>query len=95
MGAAVDTNGNYIIKDIPFGEYIIRCSFIGYPSKTDTFFLSEESNEINVSFSMSIPQIPIPVPDSLLKYHKTISQLDPSDILEIHIDSVSNDFNYT
>jgi hypothetical protein len=95
LGAAVDTNGNYIIRNVPFGQYEIRCSYIGYPSKIDTILVSKENPEVILDFELTIPKIPIVMPDSLQQYHNLISTLDQSKILEITIDSVSKNFEYT
>ncbi|MCW8805361.1 MAG: carboxypeptidase-like regulatory domain-containing protein [Ignavibacteriaceae bacterium] len=95
LGAAVDTNGNYIIRNVPFGQYEIRCSYIGYPSKIDTILVSKENPEVILDSELTIPKIPIVMPDSLQQYHNLISTLDQSKILEITIDSVSKNFEYT
>jgi hypothetical protein len=40
-GNVVQKNGRYEIKNIPFGKYIIKCSFIGYKTITDTVVLDK------------------------------------------------------
>ena len=94
LGAAVDTNGNYIIRKVPFGKYAMRCSYVGYPSKMDTVLINEDNPEATVDFELTIPKIPIVMPDSLQQYHNLIASLDSSKILDITIDSVSKNFDY-
>jgi len=95
LGAVVDTNGNYIIKSVPFGQYEIKCSYVGYPSRTDTILVTKDNPELILDFELTTPKIPIVMPDSLQQYHNLIATLDPSKILEINIDSVSKNFDYT
>lgn len=95
FGAAVDTNGNYVIRNVPFGQYEIKCTYVGYPPRTDTILVSKDNPEVTLDFELTIPKIPIIIPDSLQQYHNLIATLDPSKILEINIDSVSKNFDYT
>ena len=37
--AITDDNGNYLIEDIPEGEYIFKVSYVGYKSYTEDIFL--------------------------------------------------------
>ena len=48
LGASTDFNGKYEIKNIPFGEYQIRASIIGYKSvvKTDVMVMSGSAPEL-------------------------------------------------
>lgn len=95
LGAVVDNNGNYIIRKVPFGKYAVRCSYVGYPSKTDTINLTKDNPGVTLDFEITIPKIPIVMPDSLQQYHNLIATLNSSEILEINIDSVSKNFDYT
>ena len=95
LGAAADSNGSYVIRNVPFGQYAIKCTYIGYPPGTDTIDVTNENPEVNLDFELTIPKIPIVMPDSLQQYHNLIAALDASEILEIHIDSVSKNFDYT
>ncbi len=38
-GSISDINGNYIIEELNAGKYIIKTSFIGYNSTTDTIYI--------------------------------------------------------
>jgi hypothetical protein len=42
LGNVVDKDGHYIIKNVPYGEYVIKCYFIGYKSEVDTIKISEK-----------------------------------------------------
>jgi hypothetical protein len=95
LGAAADSNGSYVIRNVPFGQYAIKCTYIGYPPGFDTINVTNENSEVILDFELTIPKIPIVMPDSLQQYHNLISTLDPSEILEINIDSVSKNFDYT
>lgn len=46
-GAITDNNGNYIIKNINMGKYMLSCSCIGYVSQY--MHLNVESNDLEVS----------------------------------------------
>jgi hypothetical protein len=95
LGAAADSSGSYIIRNVPFGQYVIKSSYIGYPPGIDTINLTNENPEVTLDFELTFPKIPIVMPDSLQQYHNLISTLDQSKILEITIDSVSKNFEYT
>jgi len=95
LGAAVDSNGSYIVRNVPFGQYAIKCSYIGYPPGIDTIKVTKENPEVTLNFELTIPKIPIVMSDSLQHYHNLIATLDVADILEIHIDSVSRYLDYT
>jgi len=94
LGAAVDTNGNYIVRNVPFGQYGIKCSYPGYPPGIDTINITNENSEITLDFQLTVPKIPIVMPDSLQRYHNLMATLDESEIIEIHIDSISKNFYY-
>jgi hypothetical protein len=48
-GAVTDSTGAFIIKDIPFGRYVLTFDFIGYRSKSvDSLSLSENHREENL-----------------------------------------------
>ena len=55
IGASTDVDGNFIIKNIPKGEYQIKISYIGYRD-----FLSEKiilENNSNYSFSFNLESV--------------------------------------
>ena len=95
LGAVADSNGSYVIRNVPFGQYAIKCTYIGYPRGIDTIDVTNENPEVTLDFELTIPKIPIIIPDSLQQYHNLIATLDPLKILEINIDSVSKNFDYT
>lgn len=47
-GAATDKNGEFVIEDLPGGDYIMSATFVGYKSKTFSFRLSDDIPEFNV-----------------------------------------------
>lgn len=50
-GAATDVNGNYTIEDVPFGEYNVRISFIGYKQLNQTLNVNDENLTLNFELS--------------------------------------------
>lgn len=48
VGSITDTIGNYTIKDVKAGEYIIEASFIGYQSYVTTISVTDNDKVINV-----------------------------------------------
>ena len=46
FGTATDDNGYFIISDIPFGNYILKVSFIGYQDYDIPIQFSENQNLI-------------------------------------------------
>ncbi|GEP91086.1 TonB-dependent receptor [Chitinophaga terrae (ex Kim and Jung 2007)] len=77
LGATTDAQGNYIIKNVPKGRFLVEVHYIGYAAYTETvaingattkdFVLSEtliEKNEIvvtGVSLATSMKKTPTPV----------------------------------
>lgn len=91
LDAATDIKGNYEIKNIPLGKYIIKCGYVGSPSEKDTIEITEENTEIKKDFYLFNP-IPVSMPDSIKEYHSLFSSYKPDEILNIFIDSLSQDF---
>ncbi len=94
IGSATDANGNYEIKDIPLGKYIIKCYFLAYATQTDSIELTKNDSEIKIDFSLKVLKIPISMPDSLKDYHELFSSYKPNEILNIFVDSISQDYEY-
>jgi len=92
LGAATDINDYYEIKNIPLGKYILQCSFIGYATQKDTIELTINNSRIKKDFYLRVLKIPIPMPDSIKEYHKLFSSYKPDEILDIFIDSLSQDY---
>jgi len=44
FGASTNTDGKYIIKNVPAGSYTIRASYIGYNQKENTLEVTENAN---------------------------------------------------
>jgi hypothetical protein len=95
LGAAADSNGSYVIQNVPFGQYVIKCTYLGYPLGFDTIVVTKDNPEITLDFELTIPKIPIVMPDSLQQYHNLMATLDESKMIEIYIDSISENFDYT
>ncbi len=47
-GATTDVNGNFTISNIPFGNYILKVSFIGYKTYIMDLDLNEQNSSIGV-----------------------------------------------
>lgn len=50
-GSIADANGNYIIKNIPSGTYLIEVKYIGYQTIAESLFINENKK---VNFTMEI-----------------------------------------
>jgi len=59
FGASADLNGKFEIKNLPYGEFQIRASIIGYKSvtKTDVMVMSGFSPEINFELQEEVIQL--------------------------------------
>ncbi|MCS7084566.1 MAG: TonB-dependent receptor, partial [Bacteroidia bacterium] len=52
LGAVSDENGDYIIRDIPQGTYVVRCAYIGYKTAVKYQVLVEKG-VLRLNFAMS------------------------------------------
>lgn len=52
IGAATDIDGNYIIRNVPFGSYKLAISFVGYETKTLGPFEIKSDNSLNVNVDL-------------------------------------------
>ncbi len=46
LGSAADQNGNYVIDNIPTGEYTVRATFVGYQQKEVKFSIKENKTVV-------------------------------------------------
>jgi hypothetical protein len=55
LGAATDTEGNYIIYDVPIGSYSLKFSYLGYESvtKTDVIVRPRRISFVNADLKLS------------------------------------------
>lgn len=53
MGTATDINGRFIIPQVPFGEYQLKVSYIGYTAETKDITLSQVNNKIELRFELT------------------------------------------
>ena len=54
LGAATDTDGNFLIERIPVGAYIVQITGVGYETIKRKVKIREGSNELTVSISSDI-----------------------------------------
>ena len=52
FGAITNIKGNFVIREIPFGNYQITASYIGYTKVIKDFILDESHTEINLDFDL-------------------------------------------
>ena len=52
-GAAADTNGQYVIKDIAPGNYTLDCLMIGYKTKTTSEIVLKENKVSRINFELT------------------------------------------
>ena len=52
-----DNNGNYELKNIPLGKYIIKCEYIGYHTKKDTVEIKRENISITKDFNLEMKPV--------------------------------------
>jgi len=53
-GNVVDKNGNYEIKNVPSGKYVIKCYLLGYKMETDIIELEENYIEKIKDFYLKV-----------------------------------------
>ena len=53
--ALSNSNGRFEFDDLPFGNYVIKISYIGYESVTDTIEVSQIMTNVNRNFKLSRP----------------------------------------
>lgn len=53
LGAQTNQKGNYKIQNIPFGQYTLTASFVGYKSVEKTIKISDTQQNIQVNFSLT------------------------------------------
>ncbi len=51
-GATTDTKGNFILNDIPYGQYELVVSIVGFENKKEWINLTEETSEIILDISL-------------------------------------------
>ncbi len=51
-GSATDTSGNYRIKNVPQGKYMIRCQFAGLKPQVDTIEVKGNDSVVIKNFYM-------------------------------------------
>lgn len=56
LGSATDTNGKFVIKNVPVGSYILQFNYIGYEPfrKTDIIVRSERITQLTAELKVSI-----------------------------------------
>lgn len=59
MGASTDENGEFIIPNIPYGHYDLKCMYIGYGIKTIPNISISENTRLYYNISMDIKPIPM------------------------------------
>ncbi|WP_338812983.1 TonB-dependent receptor [Bernardetia sp. Wsw4-3y2] len=52
IGTTSDKNGNYELKNIPFGTYTLLASYLGFETQTKTVILNEENPVLEVNFDL-------------------------------------------
>jgi len=53
LGATTDINGNYSIENVPFGEYQITASYIGYVKVDKQLTISEQHSDTTIDFNLT------------------------------------------
>jgi len=57
LGAASDIQGNYAIRAIPAGRYTVKCSYIGYTTKSATVTITDDATtELNFAIVVTTVQ---------------------------------------
>ncbi len=57
LGAVTDLDGNYTINNIPFGEYTLIASMVGYQSTEQQIIVDENNATISLDFDLKPTQI--------------------------------------
>lgn len=53
LGTVTNTKGHFYIKDIPYGEYKIEASYIGYKKKYIIIIINEQNKNIELHFNLN------------------------------------------
>lgn len=59
FGSATDRFGNFVIEKVPFGNYQLKVSFIGYQDFTTNVTLSKNNPIVNVQVVLKISAVPL------------------------------------
>jgi hypothetical protein len=87
IGAIAVMNGNYLIENVPYGSYEVRCSFAGYEVKIDTIELNNNNpnEKINFRLQKSKEKLPGLVPffnDTTIYLYKPVTLWDGRTMLQ-------------
>ncbi len=52
VGTTTDKNGNYELKNIPFGTYTLLASYLGFETQSKIVVLSQENSVLEVNFDL-------------------------------------------
>lgn len=92
LGAASDFNGNFLIKNVPFGRYIVRYSLIGYSYQTDTITFNSTCKKINVKVILKANSEKIVRDPKIEEYQQRLRKYSKKErLLKIHIDRIEYD----
>lgn len=53
IGTTTDANGNYTLKDLPFGIHKISTSILGYETKFEFIHIDSNTSKINLNFNLN------------------------------------------
>lgn len=93
IGSTTDLQGNYIIKNAPFGSHKLKCGALAHNTRMDSVKLDDVNNNVVVNFVLPIGLARLIIPDSLKQYHAEIARLKSEDLMKIVIDSISADYS--
>ena len=57
LGTVSDVNGNFTIKNIPFGKHILTASYVGYEEATQEIDLNQTNLELDLDFTVKTKNI--------------------------------------
>lgn len=52
LGSTTNAKGVYTIKNIPFGEYVLKVSVVGYETQSQTVVLNAQKPSLNIDFDL-------------------------------------------
>lgn len=73
LGTASDEKGNYVIKDVPAGEYIIRFSAVGYKTENEKIIITRRKT---LELNQQLKSIPVELQDVNVTGNKGQQQSD-------------------
>lgn len=85
LGSITDTAGYFLIEEVPFGEYQLEASMLGFVAQRQVIAIDDQSREIMVDFQLE--DSPLDLEEVVVSgTMKTVSKLDSPVPVEVYSD---------